>query len=283
MTFKMVDDRVILARRLETLIESHAETAAQALAGFFAEYSELPEELWLENELLRQRLLVRGVRKARRELVATAEATIAAQRSLDARLTEQGSAVTELHDRLVDARREARDRYGVEASTIFGVKGRTSRNSGPLAHQTRHALLCLATPATAGYFSGLDASCQAWSRELAPALAALDRVQTAVLQARSAKLLPVVRKQEALKRFDHVYGTVGRYVLATYRLVRLDELAAQVPPRTVRPEARDETLAVSPYGHSASESRPLAKVVEIGQFLGRRLRRLASRLGRHPA
>ncbi|MEE8524787.1 MAG: hypothetical protein V3T72_12705 [Thermoanaerobaculia bacterium] len=277
--YKMVDDRVELARRLEALIEESAETTARAVAAFFAPLSELfSEEAWHEDELLRRRLLVRWVATLRREMVGAARAHRSETRRLDALRARRDEAVAATYSELVEIRRQARRLYGKRTPTVLGLRGRTHRKPYPLARQAGTAVYCLSEPLTESRASsGLEVRRQAWLEALEPLHDLLEPAIEAVARGKAATQVTLQTKDQAIKDFDKHFGNIGRYVQCAYRLVGLDELAARVPPREPRKSRRQTKARPARQAPSApaTDRTPLADVVDLGRWMKRRLLRIA--------
>ncbi len=279
-SFKMVDDRVELAHRLETFIEGNAETAARALAALFAPlFESVSEEVLYETELLRQRLLVRLVARLRRQLTDAAQTHGAETRKLDSVRARRDTAVTELYDQLVEIRRQARAFYGARAATVVGLRGRTRRKPYPLARQARLALGCLGEPADGSRTSSdLDlARRRSWSETLEPPHAAIEPALEAVAYGKTATLVTLEAKHAAMKDFDLRFGRAGRYVKSAYELAGLDKLAAR--KSSSRPLRLSEEMQRSPRQRLLD----LANVVDLGRWVKRRLLRLETDSGRRRA
>lgn len=283
-SFKMVDDRVELARQLEALIEVNAETTARALAAFFVPlYESVSEEELYENELLRQRLLVRLVAKLRRQMTDAARAHGAENRKLDALRAQRDAKVTALYDELVEIRRQARAFYVDRAPAVVGIRGRTRRKPYPLARQARLALDCLAEPTDGSRESSARdlARRRSWSETLEPLHAAVKPAIQAVAYGKAATIATLKAKHEAMKDFDLHFGHVGRYVMRAYQLAGLDELAARVPPRVARKDRRKSSsrpIRLSEEIQRLPRQRllDLANVVDLGRWVKQRLQRLGT-------
>jgi hypothetical protein len=282
--YKMIEDRVELARRLEALVEENAEATARALAAFFAPLAEsVPEQVLYEDELLRQRLLVRWVAKVRREMADAAAAHQAAERELEALRVRRDEAVAATYAELVEIRRQARGLLGKKAPSVLGLSGRTRRKPRPLARQARTAVRWLSEPVTAPPAgSGLAVRQAIWLEDLEPLRELLEPAIEAVIHGEATTLVTLRDKRRAMKEFDRHFGNVGRYVLVTYQLVGRDDLAALVPQREPRKSRRKSKTRPprQPRSAAASDRGPLADVVDLGRWVKQRLLRLGTGLRR---
>ncbi len=274
-TFKMVDDRAQLARRLEALIEDNAEDTARSMAALFSAIpGTIPEQVWYEDELLRQRLLARRVARLRRAMVDASREHFASNRKLEALRVRRDETVAKAYSELVEIRRQARRLLAKKAPSVLGLRGRTRRKPRPLLRQIRTVVDCLSEPVTTiPTGSGLEVRLAIWMQTLEPLVEVLESSIEAVTRGQTGAVVTLKGKRQAMGEFDQHFGRIGRFLKATYQLVGLDELAAQVPPSEPRQSRRKTEVrpARKVRSKAGADRGPLANVVDLGRWVKQRL------------
>jgi len=246
--------RLRLDATVSNALRTHEKALTERLETLLTPYLEEGERLELPTLF---RALDRMVRDREDQLSRSEEKRVL-ERNQDALLRiDRREAMAEVRRLVVGLRQKVTGAYGKKQGEAFlGLHGPTSRDPLTLQRQARGVLDRLENePLPKPRFKGVTLDRAQWRELLEPPVEKLEEILDRLSHDTTESWTAVALKQREIERHDHLVHWTARWLVATFSLIGLENVAQKMVPtsrarvrrnwRVAEQAARDETQSVA--------------------------------------